>query len=195
MRVRNIVQYVSPQRAFDDTIQILSIAYHPVLVKNSSMMVTVANINLGGVNTAQPFSYVMSDNDGGSFRHLTNGIYTKLNVADPENWTAQESVPSTVSDVVAMPNPFVVRGSSVLKFRLPPIGSFVNGIHPATLTIFSTSMDKIFSGEVAVTDPAEPFVEWNGQDDQFRTVSSGIYFYQITVDDKQYLGKFAVIRE
>lgn len=190
MKLRPVIQYVSPQRSIEDNIQVLSCVYQPVLVNSSQMMVIVSNFNQGNSTSGQPFSYVMSDNDAGGFRHLTNGVYTKLNVSDPSNWYAQESVPSVVSDVVVMPNPFIVRSSSKLKFRLPATLATT-----ATLSIFSNSLDRIFSGDVNIINPSEPFLEWNGQDEQNRTVSSGIYFYQIIVDAEQYMGRFAAVKE
>ena len=65
------------------------------------------------------------------------------------------------------------------------------------LAIFSGALEKIISGDFSITEitASEPFISWNGHDELDRLVSSGIYFYVITVDDKKYTGKFAIIRE
>jgi hypothetical protein len=193
MRTRNIVQYTSPQKVIIDSIQVLSSVYRPIVVNGGQMMVIVSNVNTASSSLAKNgFSYVVADAGDESYKHLANGVYVKLEVPDPQRWSTHESVPSVVSDIVVFPNPFIARGSNVLNFRLPPVTE-----QSATLAIFSGALEKIISGDFSITEitASEPFISWNGHDELDRLVSSGIYFYVITVDDKKYTGKFAIIRE
>src|SRR5258707_4058814 len=157
------------------------------------MMVIISNVNPSSNSRARnSFSYTIADHGDESYKHLSNGVYVKLDAADPEQWSTQESVPTVVSDVLVFPNPFVSKGQNVLSFRLPPVAN-----PDATLAIFSGTLDRIISRDLPVIEfhPSEPSITWDGHDDQNNLAPSGIYFYVITVDDKQYMGKFVIIRE
>jgi hypothetical protein len=79
-----------------------------------------------------------------------------------------------------------------LKFQLPEAAQQA----AANLSIFSSSLDRVFSGEVPVINfrPSETGLEWNGLDDDGRMIGTGIFFFIINVDNKQYTGKFSAIR-
>jgi len=115
-----------------------------------------------------------------------------LNSSDPENWVSQEDVPSILSsEVFVYPNPFNPKKSTQLTFRLP-----VYFEKKASVYIFSSGMDKVASKELDIISPDfEPRVEWDGRDNRGEFISTGVYFYMIIVSDKEYIGKFSVIRE
>ncbi|HTK83379.1 MAG TPA: MXAN_6640 family putative metalloprotease [Bacteroidota bacterium] len=192
VRLRNVVQYAAPQKIIVDSIQALSSVYRPVLVNGAQMMVIVSNINTSSTEGDGTFSYVIAAQGDETFKHLANGVYVRLQAPDPENWSTHESVPSVVTDIVVYPNPYPAQGSNSLKFRLPPVSGT-----SATLTIISGTFDRVFAHDVPVLEavPSEPFISWNGYDEIGNRAASGIYMYVISVDGKQYTGKFAIVRE
>ncbi len=192
MRLKPMIQFISGRRVILDTIQTLSSVYRRIDVNGAQMLTIVSNLDVAVTEQGQTFSYVIADHGDESYRRLSNGLYARLEVSNPAHWAVQESVPEVVADVVVFPNPYIVGGSSSLKFHLPLVSSLT-----ATLTILSSSMDRVFSSSVPVVEerPSEPHLRWDGHDTDGLLVSSGIYFFFITVDDKEYIGKFALIRE
>lgn len=191
MLLKPVVQFLPGQRTVNDTIQTMSSAYRPIDVSGAQMTAIISNVNVNISNLGQRFAYILSDAGDGSFRHLSNGVFTRLDVADPSNWSVQESVPAVVADVVVFPNPYILKGPEFLNFHLPLVTTST-----ASLSIFTSNMDRIYSNTVPVVElrPSEPYLTWDGHDTDGNQASTGVYFYFIMVDDKQYTGKFAVIR-
>jgi flagellar hook assembly protein FlgD len=64
------------------------------------------------------------------------------------------------------------------------------------LTIYTNSFSLIRHIEA----PASPvlggyYMDWDGTDDHGKTVSSGVYLYNIEVDGEKRAGKFVVVRK
>ncbi len=193
MRVRNVAQYTPPQRIILDSIQVLSSVYHPVIIDNAQMMVIISNVNTATITSAlQGLSYTIAESGDETFKHLSNGVHVKLNVSDPQRWSTQESVPSVVNDVLVYPNPYLSNGTNVVHFRLPPVVDTY-----ASLSVFSGALERLISKELPIREiqPSEPYITWDGKGERHEQANSGIYFYVITVDNKQYTGKFALIRK
>lgn len=207
MRMKPMVSYSSGQRTMSGSIGVMSSEYYPFSIYNgngdtSRMNTIISNVNVAETNLGQAYSYIIADQGDDSFRHLSNGLFTKLSVGDPVNWSSREilidsgnhihSVPAVVSTVVAFPNPFRASGSAKLHFRLPASAST-----DANLLIISSTLDRIYSQQMPIVElmPAEPSLLWDGIDESGRTIATGIYFYFITVGDLQFTGKFAVIRD
>jgi len=196
------IEYLNSYRSFCDSIEPISSIYHPICLLQSSsdncnnspqMMVIVSNLNINGLNNYRyNFTYELSPTGGEGYTLLKNNIYIKLNSSDPENWVSQEDVPSILSsEVFVYPNPFNPKKSTQLTFRLP-----VYFEKKASVYIFSSGMDKVASKELDIISPDfEPRVEWDGRDNRGEFISTGVYFYMIIVSDKEYIGKFSVIRE
>jgi len=198
--MRPAVAYWQTPRSFTDSIQALSSVYRPVCILKSpddicslspQMVVIVSNLKADpppGVDRLG-FLYEINSQGGAGFKSLANGIFIRLDTGDPENWISQENVPTIVSEVVVYPNPFNPQGHKPLNFRLPPTQQPL-----ATLYFFNSAMERILSKDFPVS-PGEPIVQWDGHDGNGEIVASGVYFYVVKVDDKQYTGKFAVIKE
>lgn len=195
------IEYISEMRSFSDSLENISSVYQPVCLLSSmsdncnsspQMMVIVTNLNSSVPSGSKvAFNYEMSPAGGGDFKELSNGIYTRLNVSDPENWSSQESIPSIVSEIVVYPNPFKPQNLKPLIFRLPPTKK-----DHVTLSVFTSSMDKIIQRDISIMNQNyEPYISWDGHDESGRLVSTGIYFYALKLNDKDYIGKFAVIKE
>jgi hypothetical protein len=201
MLFRLPVEYINTQRSFSDTIQVISSAYHPICFLSSStdncnlspqIVAIISNLNINESSGKKVgFSYDISNTSGQGFAELANGIFVRLNTPDPENWISQESVPKIISSILVYPNPFIPKGSKPLSFRLPPVMQ-----SSATLYIYSSSMDKILAKELEViSQNFEPQIAWDGHDINGNIVPTGVYFYVISIDGKQYTGKIAVIKE
>jgi hypothetical protein len=204
MRLTSMVDYTAPERSLPDTIQAISSSYHRICVLSSptdscnaknEMDVIISNVNIpaGMLDNNYAYTYKLSQSETQGSTHLANGLYSSLLVADQQNWNAQENVPSIVNDILVFPNPYVVQNGKRLWFRFPETPQR----NVATLSIFSSSLDKILSNDMPVVNfrSLEPALVWDGRDDNSSLIATGIYFYVIAVDDKQYMGKFSVIRQ
>ena len=197
---RSTIVYAQSSRSFADTIDAVSCSYRPdCVVQNIQdsceqgirMYVTVININIQNPYSLIPFGFIyqMAPDGDKTYKRLSNDVFVKLEVIDPENWVTQENIPAIFNDVFIYPNPYL--GSTFLNFRLPPVKS-----NTALLTIFKINMDRVQSCELPVESAQfEPLIRWDGRDENGNIISSGIYIYVISVDGKNYTGKFAVLQE
>jgi hypothetical protein len=194
-------EYISESRSFGDTVETLASVYKPVCLLNSvldncnsspQMMVIISNLNVNSPSgTKFTFDYQLSPNSFSGSRKLSNGIYIGLDVNDPANWYSQESVPTIVPDIQIYPNPYKPEKSKPLVFRLPQASN-----ETAILSIFTSSMDKVIENNLEVMSPTfEPYITWDGHNEKGIIVSTGIYLYVISIDKKEYVGKFAVIKD
>lgn len=192
IRMRPVITYAPPQRTIVDSTQAQGSVYVPVMINGVRMVAIISNLDQQSVSTRKRFSYVLQDTELSGSRHLSNGVYARLDVNDPMNWSVFETVPSIVSDVVVYPNPYRPRGWNPLAFRLPPVVGTM-----ATLSIFSSSFKKIHGSDEPVLEirASEPVVRWDGDDENGNFAPTGIYFFVLTIDGRQYSGKFAVVRE
>jgi hypothetical protein len=188
-------------RSFSDSIQVFSSVYHPVCVCASDseicsscpkMLTIISNLNTTSTSTDNfGFQYDLSSWASPGFTRLSNGIFYRLTVNDPENWTSQQTVEKLITEVLVYPNPFIVRGNRPLTFKIPQPVNQKEGY----LYIFTSGMDRIYSSSVQILSPQfEPQIVWNGLDSRGNVATSGIYFYVLTVDGNEYKGKFAVVR-
>lgn len=202
-RLRPEIEFRETFRSIIDSTQALSAVYRLVCIPGSpsdgcatspKMIAVITNINTSAAagRTIFPFAYEMSRNGDASYRHLSNGLYVRLNVQDPAQWNAWETVPAVVADVEVYPNPFIASGVSMLKFRLPPVAQ-----QTARVQIFSISLDEVFAGDLPVVDirPLEPGLRWNGIRTGGEPAATGVYFFVITTGDREFKGKFTLIRE
>ena len=204
MRLASTEDYIPPESSFGDTIQAISSTYHRICLLRSpadtcasgrDMFVTVSNVNIPSGHTEDLFAfrYGLSANQTGGTRELSNGLYSRLIVPDPENWSTDETAPAIVSDVQVFPNPYVLRDIRPLWFRFP-----VTPQQPdALLSVFNSALIRVFSGQLPVTEfrPGEPALRWDGRSEEGGAIATGVFFYVIEVDGAQYSGKFAAIRE
>ena len=221
IRKRALIDYSHVARAFIDSIDALSSSYRPLCILNSlndscntnpDMMIVVSNLNKNYAYNSPiklPFLYELKDSSDASFQQLPKGIYGRLNVSDPQNWTSigidslsRDTIiiiESHLPDVFVCPNPFYAVRDRYIYFRLPKSKSTA-----AILSIFTSGLDKIFSRELLLnTTPCRQGTEWlggsglqwDGYDNSALRVPTGIYFYIIMIDDKTYTGKFALIEE
>jgi hypothetical protein len=203
MHIAATLDYLPPEASFRDSIQAISSAYYKFCIlsspgdtcgKGNTMFVIVSNVNVPGGHSDQlfPFTYVLSGAATEGAKPLNNGLYATLNVADPGFWSTQESAPTLIQDVFVFPNPFQVEGGRLLWFRFPSQPQSTT----ASLSVFSSGMRRVYSRELPVLAfrPLEPAISWDGRTDRGEDIATGVYFFVITVDDKEFIGKFSAIR-
>ena len=188
-----LIDYVSG-RTIADTIYTTSVSYYPVNVAGNPMSVIVANLRTSGSPSLASFRYEMADGGDQSFKKLSNGIYVRLDVPDPSNWSTVETAPAIIASVTPAPNPFSAGDSRVLDFHIP----MTTRPSSVILTVLGVGMARIFQGPLGVRDDlSSPFVqvaEWDARDSFSRPLSSGVYIYVLTVDGAEHTGKFSVVR-
>jgi hypothetical protein len=203
MRIASTVDYLPPGISFQDSIGAMSSDYHKICLLTSasdscgdknSMVAIVSNVDApnGYSDLDYPFTYTLSSAPSEGARELRNAMYVTLDVADPQVWSSQETIPTAVPDVLVFPSPYQSTGGGLLWFRLP-----ATPVSPtATLSVFTSSMTRVYSGTVPVLAfrPQEPALSWNGRTDRGESIATGVYLYFISVDETDYFGKFAAIR-
>jgi len=209
------IAFSAPSRSFADTIQALSSAYHPICLLDSlrqscntspKIVTIVSNLNSGaaGDGIGYGFRYDITTNGDQSYKPLGNGIFVRLSAPDPIQWSTQEIetdsgsalnpiVPKYTEPLVC-PNPFHTNSSKPVNFRIPVDSTTQHA--SSFLSVFSSGMSQVFSGEFTIGEtPCGNGIQWNGRTNKGSIVSTGIYFYVITVNGNQYMGKFSVIKD
>ena len=97
-------------------------------------------------------------------------------------------IPNTHLIAQNYPNPF--NPSTVISFVIPTNLSNSN----AKLTIFNIRGEVVKVLVNEVLSSGNYLVEWNGTDNDNSAVTSGIYFYEIKVADKDFIGKMDLIK-
>jgi hypothetical protein len=131
-----------------------------------------------------------------TYKATSSSVFVKLDVADVSNWQSWDIHKGTVGPVVstskAFPNPFRADGRSPVYI---PVNA--NSSVSGTLTIFSASMDLIYSAtEDAISpQPGTWSFFWNGTTLTNGVAASGTYIYVIDIPGQLLTGKIALIRE
>jgi hypothetical protein len=208
VREKDTTYYVSPSGYFTDSLQALSSVYHPINLNQTHRFFTViSNINAQAAifSEWQPVTYLIQDATDATYKWLDSLVYVKLSVSDAANWKSQESVPaieplpvreSARSEVSVYPNPLKYTTTQLLcddclHFVLPKAVSST-----ALLLIYSSDFRLIFNGDVSidVNLNGEQEMTWHSMTNAGDKIASGIYIYSISVDNKEYHGKFAVVQ-
>lgn len=196
------VGFSQPSRTITDSLRALSTRYYDVVGGQTPLKLITSNINIPVALTGSaahfPYTYLLNTTKVDERYVATgSGIYVKFDVADSFNWisvvdTSSVVVAPIVARDIAFPNPFIPNGTNSLKV---PIRNF--GVTQGTFTIFTTSMDLVFSAyksSTYTTALGQQVFEWNGRTTAGDVASSGIYLYILTLPSETIFGKFALIR-
>lgn len=148
----------------------ISDPYHVAMIDS-----TAINVN-GAVGMAVSGNYFFE----ASFNAVN--IYTFGNVAVED----EELV--AIPDVYNYPNPFRISGNSgtTFAFSMPKTGT-------AELIIYNIKGQKVRAMQGCFTSSGKQSFNWNGKDEQGKTVAPGVYLYKLKVDDRDYAVKKCLI--
>jgi hypothetical protein len=195
------IELSSERREVDGTLDGLSSKYYQVLSESDTLTLIVSNVNFNSAQSTShsfPFSILLSRTKvDDTYREAGAGIFTKLIVPDETNWFMWDLYKGNAQggrtrEGAAFPNPFFPgqQGSAFFPVSSQPDVS-------GTLTIFSSSMDLIYSfSGVPIPHPLGPLAfSWNGRNNSNRECPSGVYVFVIQLPDRITKGKIALIRE
>jgi len=139
--------------------------------------------------------FLLDDNSYGSFilgHGLDNGgmlKYASLDIEFPDDSGSADDEISDISNLIHTnnyPNPF--QSSTTISFNVTQTSRFV------TLEIFNIKGQKIKSfPNLQIDNSPDQQIIWNGKDSNDKPVSSGIYFYKISIGDKSAMRKMILI--
>lgn len=114
------------------------------------------------------------------------GVYsytkTSASVKDKKSIT---SIPLKFDLGQNQPNPF--NPETRIRYEIPKEGHVI-------LTIFNLSGQKIVTLVDTINQPGRHEVTWSGKSDNGEKVASGIYFYQLSMDDHHRIQKMILLR-
>jgi hypothetical protein len=203
--------FAPPFTTINGSLQPLAARYHEVLLqstqsKRDTLTIAVSNVDVPGAFAGtfpqELYGYDLSvEQKDPLYKRTDAGVYVKLNVSTPLNWTSWFIVGSTahresgflaLSEGSAFPNPFTPDGRSAVSIPIDGT-SRVTG----SLFVFTSSMDLVYSSppEQSVGVERQVFT-WNGRNNDGVAVPSGVYVFVLSLDgDRLVKGKIAVVRK
>jgi hypothetical protein len=196
---QNTNAFAPPSLTVGGSVSALSSQYFNIVTPQDTLTLALANINAESQDPNARFTYAYQLNAtriDDSYKETGSGIFVKLEVPDITNWYSWEIHKGVVERVAAagrpFPNPFRADGNRSVYI---PVNS--SGLVTGALTIFSVSMDLIYSAtESAITpQPGSQAFSWNGRTLDNTIAPTGMYIYIIDLPNEQLTGKIALIRE
>ncbi len=192
---QSVYGFSPPSRAIADSLEALAAHYHQVVYNSSTLTLALANINIDAARAGAygPFGYTylldIAARDAG-YVGTAAGIYVKLVVESQSDWFSWAGA-SALRDEVPFPNPFHADGAGSVYIPVAATGP-VEG----TLSIFSTSMERVYSATLTSTFVLGKYAfGWSGRNDDNIPAPSGVYLFYLELPDKTIKGKFALIRK
>jgi hypothetical protein len=193
------VDFTTTSRDVSGALKALSSRYYEVMTQNDRVTLALANINLAAGEakswTEFPYTYRLNVNKvDDSYKAIGGNVYVKLDVPDQTTWYSWDVYHGSVgsASLVAgspFPDPFPANGRSSVYV---PVSA--SGPVSATLSVYSSSMDLIYSSPVTSSlQLGRQVFSWNGRTRNNELAQSGIYIYVLELKDQILKGKFAIL--
>ncbi|MGE5353008.1 MAG: MXAN_6640 family putative metalloprotease [Acidobacteriota bacterium] len=131
---------------------------------------------------------------------VANNYYYALSAENPDiflesdifNNSPANGGTFTVTELdFAFPNPFNYRKNQHIYLPVSP-----NKLNSASFSIFTSSMDLVFSGSKSIIPMYDSYtIEWDGKDSKNRQLPSGVYFFVTDSDGNLKKGKIVIQNE
>ena len=195
-----LVNFMSPTLTLNSYLIAFTNQYYSIRYGNDTISIISSRANLNEAydktDTYGSSSFKISDNSSESMNiNLANGLKALFITDNPQDWKnfylINNNYVMNSSDIKVYPNPLIANESSRLNFNIPAsIGSEVQ------LFIFSNDLRLIYEGKQLI----KPIlggngINWNCKDSNEKSISSGIYFYFVKTENKEWKNKFAVVRK
>ncbi|CUS97054.1 MXAN_6640 family putative metalloprotease [Candidatus Chrysopegis kryptomonas] len=175
----------------------LSTQYYMFIWRSDTIIAIISNVNLSyAFNRSVDefnFEYHITTGAYADYTPIGNGLKSKLNVPDFDNWGNLNILNSQVAIVKndnVFPNPFYADGFE--KLLIPVESAF----QEVELKIFTAGLDLVYSAKVKPEfNFGNYFVSWNGRNNSGEIAKSGVYIYFVSAGGKEKLGKFVLIRK
>ncbi|MCF8306683.1 MAG: hypothetical protein K9I71_08835 [Ignavibacteriales bacterium] len=157
-----------------------------------------------------PVSYSLSDFEESGSNQITDGLFSKIETANPALWSEANifNVDVISKDTVryeidyAYPQPYKYSAPYAMQgIWIPaPVSSSGN----VELAVYSTAMKQCFTGSLPVVSVSNESGEksltrkcvlWNALDEKGSRMPSGVYFYAVNYGDTVKTGKIAIIND
>lgn len=190
IKERADIEMIGSSRTYIDSTATFSSIYLPVIYNEMPVPIIVTNLNQdaaeAGNKDNKKYTLILRTSQLDGYRELVPGLFAKINVDDRHNWTFFAVEQTPVATLTVYPNPYIIDGGGKLNIGLPPAG--------AKLYIYSSDMSLVFSKDFP-SDEKEQTIQWDGTDLSGIKISSGIYIYVVVLNNKEYVGKIAVVRK
>lgn len=187
IKERTSIEMVGTSRTYIDSTATLSSIYLPIKLNDISVPIIVTNINQDAAQAYNlnnhKYSLLLRTTNLEGYRELGQGLFAKLSVDDLQNWTFSSVGQASISSLAIYPNPYTIDGGVEMQIDLPSLGS-------SKLYVYSSDMSLVFSKDYDTQK-----IEWDAKDNDGIKISSGIYIYVVVLNNKEYVGKIAVVRK
>lgn len=159
---------------------------------------TIGNVDVGAGNYAtvgiespsqqDGIDYSFADIYAPSASPLQNGLAIKFTTTSPDDLSSSEDpnvAPAALALAQNYPNPF--NPVTNIKFNVP-------SSTPVILKVYNVKGELVKTLENSVLSQGSYTREWKGMDNQGSPVSSGIYFYKLSVDSKTLTKKCILLK-
>ena len=195
-----LINFISPSCNINNYMQSLSTQYFNVYYKGDTISFISSKIDLNEIyeksNNYTSSTFVVSENGSDSKLVLfPNGLKVAFTADNYSSWKNFFLINNDYlienNDVKVFPNPSFVNQNSQLFFNVPSsVGDEI------TFSVLSNDLRLVYNSKKVIT----PIIggngfSWNCKDNNENVLSSGIYFYFIKSAQKEFKGKFSIVRK
>ena len=195
---QDAADFTVPFRVVPGVLAPLSARYYQIEGPRDSITLALSNIDydaaIAGNMSTEGYSFSLSTTStDATYVQAAAGVYFRFDAASKANWWTWSIVNGMVGVPVlpegtAFPNPYLSDGKNAVHI---PSSAF-NG----TLSIFSSSMDLVYSSAQASTIYfGKRVFTWDGRTNENAKAQSGVYIFVLSLDGRSLTGKIVLVRK